>query len=138
MRVFNVPQKIHNKIDRINRNFLWGHSTNNKKLHLINWDNISKPKNLGGLGIKKSNLVNAAFMAKLKWDLETNPNKPWVALFKLKYKDQDRIYKNSSFVYKSIGKDKKIFSKNLSYLVRNGMNINPWNDPWFDNIPLRH
>lgn len=30
-KVFSLPQKIHNKIDQINRNFLWGHSDSEKR-----------------------------------------------------------------------------------------------------------
>ncbi|XP_061351312.1 uncharacterized protein LOC133296366 [Gastrolobium bilobum] len=35
------------------------------RLHLIGWDDILKPKNCGGLGIKKLSLMNDAFLAKL-------------------------------------------------------------------------
>lgn len=44
MCVFNLPRKIKNQIDQINRNFLWGHSQNNRKIHLINWDKITTSK----------------------------------------------------------------------------------------------
>lgn len=34
-------------------NFLWNNLDDSKKLALIKWDNICRPKGLGGLGIKK-------------------------------------------------------------------------------------
>lgn len=40
-----------------------------KKLHHVKWDTIAKPKSVGGLGNRKYSLVNATFMAKLKWNL---------------------------------------------------------------------
>lgn len=49
-------------------------------------------------------------MAKLKWDVETNNQKLWITLFKHKYKDPTKRYKRSSYTYKSISKDKHIFS----------------------------
>lgn len=35
MRVFDLPQKTKNQIDQINRNFLWSHTNNNRKIHII-------------------------------------------------------------------------------------------------------
>lgn len=66
MHVFSLPQKVLNQIDKINRNFLWGHNETSSKTHFINWDKVTSPKFLGGLGLKKSNLLNATFMAKLR------------------------------------------------------------------------
>lgn len=76
-----------------------------KKLHLTKWETVTKRKKFGGLGLKNSSVMNAAFMAKLKWEIKTNDQKPWVTLFKSKYKDQTKYYRNSSYVYKSITKD---------------------------------
>lgn len=68
MQSFSLPSSILKKIDSINQNSFWGHDHNIKKLHHIRWDHIAKPKIHGGLGIRKSNLINATFMAKIKWN----------------------------------------------------------------------
>ena len=39
------------KLDKINKDFLWGSSTKKKKLHLVGWSKIIRPKDEGGLGI---------------------------------------------------------------------------------------
>ena len=39
------------KLDKINRDFLWGSSTEKKRLHLVAWSKVIKPKEEGGLGI---------------------------------------------------------------------------------------
>ena len=49
-----LPSRICNELDRLNRNFLWGDLSTKKKLHAIKWDVVTKPKHLGGLGLKKS------------------------------------------------------------------------------------
>lgn len=54
-----------------------------KKTHLIGWDKITKSKKEGGIGIKTNCLQNAAFMSKLRWDLQINTPKPWVTLGKI-------------------------------------------------------
>ena len=41
---FKVLESICNKMDAITRSFSWGYETGEKKLHLINWNKICKPK----------------------------------------------------------------------------------------------
>lgn len=45
-----------------------------RRLSVISWETITKPKGKGGLGIKNASLMNAAFMANLRWELETHSN----------------------------------------------------------------
>jgi hypothetical protein len=48
------------------RNFLWqGGKANNKKFHLINWDQVTNNKTHGGLGIREPELMNQVMGAKL-------------------------------------------------------------------------
>lgn len=99
MRVFNLPQIINNQIDRINKNFFWGHSDSNKKIHLTNWENITKSKSCGGLGLKNWGYMNASFIAKLGWDLIINKQKPWVIFFSKKYGDLNSSNHNGKSFY---------------------------------------
>lgn len=101
-KVFSLPKKIHDKIDKININFLWGHSQSKKKLHLINWDIITKPKKLGGLDIRKSDDSNSVFMAKLIWDLETGKYKLWTIFSRQNIKIQLKNIEDLPFFSKSL------------------------------------
>ncbi|KAF7827350.1 reverse transcriptase [Senna tora] len=56
MQAIFLPINIHNKIDKINRNFLWGHSHDSRKLHYVNWNTITQPKTFGGLAKYGQNL----------------------------------------------------------------------------------
>ena len=49
LQLKNTYKKFENKF----RKFLWNDSADSNKLALIKWDNICKPNELGGLGIKK-------------------------------------------------------------------------------------
>ena len=40
------------KLDKINRDFLWGSSMEKKKFHLVGWSKVNSPKEEGGLGIQ--------------------------------------------------------------------------------------
>lgn len=39
------------KLDKINRDFIWGPTREKRKVHQVGWDKIIKPKEEGGLGI---------------------------------------------------------------------------------------
>ena len=67
-----LPSKICTKLDEINRNFLWGDLTTRKKLHAINGDVVTKPKHLGGLGLKKSLIRNKSLHTKRAWAIRIN------------------------------------------------------------------
>ena len=46
-----LPIHLCEKLDKINRDFLWGLTREKKKLHLVGWSKIIKPKEEGGLWI---------------------------------------------------------------------------------------
>lgn len=91
MRIFLLPRKIHTQFDKINKNFLWVHSDTIRRMHLVGWDKIIKSKTNGSLGIKKGAIMNAAFMTKLRWDLEINKQKTWTMLFFKNYNYPNRL-----------------------------------------------
>jgi hypothetical protein len=61
---FKAPRCIIQQLVRIQRNFLWGGSIENKKLCWIKWDQICLPRNKGGLGVKNLELFNLALLSK--------------------------------------------------------------------------
>ena len=40
-----------------------------RKLHLVRWNKIAKPKKEGGLGLQAARAKNIALLAKLNWRL---------------------------------------------------------------------
>ncbi|KAG5573039.1 hypothetical protein H5410_062805 [Solanum commersonii] len=41
----------HTIIDQIQRNFIWGSTSDHRKLHMISWEVVTKKKKEGGLGM---------------------------------------------------------------------------------------
>ncbi|CAL2237693.1 unnamed protein product [Prunus armeniaca] len=35
-----LPMSVCDKLDQLNRNFLWGHTSNTSKIHLVNWEQV--------------------------------------------------------------------------------------------------
>ena len=62
-----LPVHLCDKLDKINRDFLWGSSSEKWRLHLVGWEKIFRPKDEGGLGIQSARAKNIALLAKLNW-----------------------------------------------------------------------
>ena len=75
MQTVKLPKVIRTKIDRIYRQFIWGSAKHKKRIHLITWDKVCKPKQEGGLGFRKAKEINLACMTKLAWEMVNNPKK---------------------------------------------------------------
>lgn len=43
---------------------IWGDTENQRRVHLVAWDDICQPKNKGGLGLRKMKDINATAMMK--------------------------------------------------------------------------
>ncbi|XP_028117415.1 uncharacterized protein LOC114315043 [Camellia sinensis] len=54
-------------LDRIQARFFWGGLETKKKLHMVRWDEITKKKWCGGLGIRRLRDVNECLLAKWWW-----------------------------------------------------------------------
>ena len=70
-----LPFGVCNIIDKLVRKFLWGQWNGQKKVHLINWETITRGKDQGGLGIKRMCAMNTALLAKLGWRIFTKKKK---------------------------------------------------------------
>ena len=52
LSLFTIPTHVANKIERLQRDFLWGES----KTHLVGWDKVCTPLKNGGLDRKSTRL----------------------------------------------------------------------------------
>lgn len=64
MSLFKMPKAVVERVDRIRRSFLWEGQGNRKKLHLMKWSGVIKPKWSGGLGFGSLESKNGALLAK--------------------------------------------------------------------------
>lgn len=69
-----LPKAIHNQIDKIQRDCLWGSTFISWKIYCINWDTVTLPKKYGGLGLRKATQENTALIVGLTWRLFTHPS----------------------------------------------------------------
>ena len=51
MQCSYLPRRVLDRLDRVNRNFLWGFTKSAKKIHWVGWEKVTKSKVEGGLGL---------------------------------------------------------------------------------------
>ena len=123
-------------MDSIIRAFWWGHDYGERKLHLINWDRISQPKRMGGLGIKKFKTMNQAMLNKQYWRLCQNHNSLLAKIVKARYfpnsSSQDyRAKPRHCWTWRNIIKVDHPFLREGKWRVGNGYNIPLNHKDWF-------
>lgn len=85
MQTTALPKGICDKMDRCQRQFLWGSSTEKRRIHKVGWTKICKPKNQGGLGIRKMNEFNKALLSKLAWRVVSKDDNLSMTVLRNKY-----------------------------------------------------
>lgn len=113
-----LPAKTRNNIDHIQRNFLWGSATDQRKIHHINWNKVVSPKQEGDLGLYKATGNYIALLSSLLWRYLSNSESLWAKIIKGKYISTQRRnpmgYKtNDSYIWKSSAKTYSFFSKGV-------------------------
>ena len=67
LSLFPIPSSVALRIDKIQRDFLWGGIGEGKKFHLINWHQVCQPLKFGGLGLRNIRAFNRALLGKWLW-----------------------------------------------------------------------
>ncbi|KAL4613797.1 hypothetical protein ACB092_07G006600 [Castanea dentata] len=142
MQCVALPVKILNSIDRLSRNFLWGTSESKKRLHLVSWKKIAKPKKDGGLGIHAAKVKNVSNLAKLNWRLHAEPSSLWARVLSQKYcslrrSSNARSFKSCSTTWSAIRKGESVFKKRAKWVVGKDNKLSLKFDKWLDRGPLR-
>ena len=82
---FRVPNKVVDKLVRIQRRFLWGGDQEQHKIAWVKWETVCLQKEDGGLGVKDINLFNSSLLGKWKWNLFHSQGELWARVLESKY-----------------------------------------------------
>jgi hypothetical protein len=142
LSLFPVPVSVANRIEKIQRDFLWGGMGDEPKMHLVNWDQVCRPIRAGGLGIRNVLKFNKALFGKWLWRYATESEALWYKIIKEKYEEQDGGWVSKevsgSFVvglWKHIRRGWDLFAQNVRFEVGIGSKIRFWHDTGCGNQP---
>ncbi|CAN1180943.1 Putative ribonuclease H protein At1g65750, partial [Linum perenne] len=132
MQTAVIPVSTCEEIDRRIRNFVWGSTSEERKIHLVAWERICLPKEDGGLGLKMARELNRAYMMK-------EPEKLWVKVIQGKYfRDvgnglERRSLSSYSPLWKGISKEWQPMLIGARSAIRNGLDTHFWMARWVDS-----
>ncbi|KAL9690696.1 hypothetical protein QQ045_011102 [Rhodiola kirilowii] len=78
-RIFLFPKKVIKAVNSICANFLWNGCSSRRGCHLVNWDEVCRPKSEGGLGVKDLQTMNEALVLSQLWDLGSENQSKWAS-----------------------------------------------------------
>jgi hypothetical protein len=142
MGIYLLHDATHLAMDRPRSRFFWEGVGNKRKYHMVDWATICKPKEVGGLGILNTKLMNIALMLKWIWKLYQNAEGLWADLIRAKYLgDRDLFARDvpirGSQFWNAIHKIKWYFKLGAKHKVRNGKRTYFWLDWWSGPGPFR-
>lgn len=136
-----LPENVCDKLDRINRDFLWSTNPELKKLHLVGWDTVTRPKQQGGLRIRTARRTNEALLSKFVWKILNKDNTIWMNLVEAKYLKGARLLDcyprpTDSPTWKGILKCTDLIKPYFRWRIGNGEGISFWYDNWLETFRL--
>ncbi|KAL6228485.1 hypothetical protein ACLB2K_002435 [Fragaria x ananassa] len=119
-----------------------GDSNEKKKIHLVNWKSVCKPKHRGGLGLKKTADMNQAMLAKASWRIFQNDHGLWADIYRKKYLQDCCIESSNSIAptdcsntWRGIVHGVELMRRNLKWRIGDGAKIKFWCDLWIISVP---
>ncbi|KAH1073528.1 hypothetical protein J1N35_025856 [Gossypium stocksii] len=138
-----MPITICKEIEKVTQAFLWGSNNERRKVALVSWNEVCKPVEKGGLGIRQLHDQNRLFLLKIGFQLVSKTDSLWVQILRNKYNIHGTIpnvlhRNNCSYVWCSIVKVWDNVKQGLVWIIQDGLIVNFWNDVWIHDLgPLK-
>ena len=132
------------RLERIQRNFLWGSSVECFKYVLVAWEKVCLPCELGGLGIRNLVSFNQALLGKWLWRFGHETTHLWRRVITMKYGERKGGWRTRACsrahgcgLWWSISEGWENFAKHFSFVVGDASCILFWHDKWTEDVPLK-
>lgn len=145
-----MPQGVIEKINKLQRQFLWGGCPEKASLVLAPWKLIELPKHLGGLSVGNLLHMNFALLCKWVWRYFSEPSALWRRVIHEKYDHPPTFNIHDFYTPTKGGLWRNIYKAVLSFLeaksllntkiktsIGNGVGTLFWHDVWACDRPLK-
>nr|VDC76297.1 unnamed protein product [Brassica rapa] len=142
MSCFLLPKTVCRKIAAIMSDFWWKNKEESRGMHCKSWDQLTKPKELDGVGFKDIEAFNLGLLGKQLWRLVTKKTSLLAQIYKSRYYSKSdplnaELGSNPSYAWKSIHAAQKLIKQGARVIIGNGINTNIWLDQWIKFKPGR-
>uniref|UniRef100_A0A2N9FD14 Splicing factor YJU2 n=1 Tax=Fagus sylvatica TaxID=28930 RepID=A0A2N9FD14_FAGSY len=117
LSLFPILAGVANRLEKLQRDFLWSGLGSEFKYHLVSWPKICEPVCSGGLAIRHLRRFNQALLGKWLWRYGIERDALWRRVVEAKYES--------------------LWGGWCSKEVGNGVRIRFWHDRWCGEEPLR-
>lgn len=134
MSCFELPLYHIRTLESAIRRVWWGGGLK-QKMAWLSWEELCKPKCVGGLGFRDLRSFNLALLAKQSWRLLIHPTSLMGKVFKGKYFPHSNFLNahlgpRPSATWRGILKARVFFEKGLRTRIGNGQATRIWGTPW--------
>ncbi|RVW42450.1 Transposon TX1 uncharacterized 149 kDa protein [Vitis vinifera] len=143
LSLFVIPKRVCARLEKIQRDFLWGGGALENKPHLVCWKVICAAKKDGGLGIRNLAIFNKALLGKWLWRFANENDSLWKQIISSKYDLQDGGWCSKGGrdrygvgVWKAIRNGWEDFRSHSRFLIGDGTRVKFWKDLWCENQSL--
>ncbi|XP_024626573.1 uncharacterized protein [Medicago truncatula] len=138
---YKMPVGCCKEIDSMLAKFWWGSNTDQKKIHWMSWERMSKAKADGGLGFRGMEEFNKALLGKHCWRLVAGESSLLEKVFKSRYYPKGEFLDAKegylpSFAWKSILSARGLLAKGGMWKIGNGRKVRIWKDIWMPDLKL--
>ncbi|WKA01540.1 hypothetical protein VitviT2T_019818 [Vitis vinifera] len=145
MSIFIMPKVVARRLEKVQRDFLWGGGNMEGKIHLVKWEVVCTNKDKGGLGLRKLAMLNKALLGKWIWRYACDKDNLWKQVIKVKYGQEGLGWRPKKAngavgvgVWKEIWKELEWCWDNMMFRVGKGNTIRFWTDVWCSDSALSH
>ena len=94
MSIFRMPKSVAKRVEKTQRDFLWGGGNLEGKVHLVKWDVVCTAKLNGGLGLRRIATLNRALLGKWIWRFACEKDNLWKQVITTKYGQEDHGWRS--------------------------------------------
>ncbi|RVW50222.1 Threonine--tRNA ligase, mitochondrial 1 [Vitis vinifera] len=143
MSLLRIPRAVSLRLEKIQRDFLWGGGALKKKPHLVKWDTVCLDKSKGGLGVRRLSILNRALLCKWNWRFANERDKLWRCVISRKFGEEEGGWYSKEVregfgvgFWKDIRKEGALLQNRVGFSVGNGRRVKFWKDNWCGNSTL--
>lgn len=137
---YRLPKGVCKRLDYFRSRLLWQEDQGTRKYHLVNWQAVCTPKELGGLGVLDLDMMNVSLLCKWLWKLE-NTDGAWQRILRKKYLQKQTLSqaessRGTSQFWSGLMKVKDLFYNHCTRILGSGKQTRFWEDVWYKEDSL--
>ncbi|KAJ1702528.1 hypothetical protein LUZ63_002307 [Rhynchospora breviuscula] len=134
MSTSTIPKSTLDRIQSLVRSFFWS-AKDKRKMSLIAWKKLTRPKMEGGLGLRDISALNLSFNLKCCWKMATDSAVLWVQIAKGKYLREDSFWLSTrrnrfTKLWQAIMDARQVMQQHVTWQLEDGSVCGAFGQPW--------